>query len=97
MGLSITETLIVFARSGWDHTHSAANDEYPFLFSPDPLNNLVRTLSQCITACIWSSDTIHLKERCHPSQGHGIVANAMMYFEMRVLRVDVGVKVVVQG
>lgn len=76
-------------------TYRASNDENPLFLPPGPLNHLVGALSERVAAGVRTGDAVHLKERRYPCEGEGVVAYAVVDFEMGVFGVDAGVESVV--
>ena len=61
-------------------THRTPNDENPFFLFPSPLNNLVRTLSERVSARVRTGDAVHFKQRRYPGEGDGVAADAVLDF-----------------
>ena len=78
-------------------THCPTDNEDSFFLPSHPLYHLVSTLGEGVPAGLGTGDTVQLEERRHPRQRYRLSTDAMMHFEMGVLRVYAGVERVVQG
>lgn len=74
----------------------STNDKHPLLFLTHPLYDLIGALSKSVPAGVRTRNTVELEQRRDPSQGYRLTADAVVDFQMSVLRMDTSVQCVVQ-
>lgn len=74
----------------------STNDENTLFFSPDILNQPIRSLSKCSPRRIRRRNSVELKNRCTPSQTRMRRTRAMMDFRVYRARMERRVEIRIQ-